>query len=289
MGGRGSSSTSGQARQPRITRVTAGAMGSMAGGGGAMQNQPVNFQMQQQPPQTAATQQQANQANNSAFAATDSGGFKDLYAGRQYFQKQNLTLSAQLAVMDYIDPNTVPGSMYSASQELNMAMATGKKLTAQQDYMKNSLVGSMHNLGYNLNLYRYDHADFANKLLQSVGVNKSMDKATQADLNKLVGAKYKENRITSTSYNDFKNAPNNNPFTSRQVKIKYEADANVQGLMTGDTTDRSGRKLSWGEIVLHPDTNYEVTGVRIIGHNARKKQSQSYGYQQIEITVRATQ
>lgn len=286
MGGRGSSSASGQTR--RVTRTTAGAMGSMAGGGGAMQNQPVNFQMQQQPPQTAATQQQANQANNSAFAATDSGGFKDLYAGRQYFQRQNLTLSAQLAVMDYIDPNTVPGSMYSASQELNMAMATGKKLTAQQDYMKNSLVGSMHNLGYNLNLYRYDHADFANKLLQSVGVNKSMDKATQADLNKLVGTKYKENRITSTSYNDFKNAPSNNPFTSRQVKIKYEADANVQGLMTGDTRDRNGNRLSWGEMVLHPDTNYEITGVRIIGHNARKKQSQSYGYQQIEITVRAT-
>ena len=289
MGGRGSSSASGQTKQIRVTRATAGAMGSMAGAGGAVSNQQVDFQMQQQPPQTAPTQQVANQANDSVFAATDSGGFKNLYAGRQYFQKQNMTLSAQLAVMDYIDPNTVPGSLYSASQELNMAMATGKRLTAQQSYMKNSIVGSMHNLGYNLNLYRYDHADFANKLLQASGISKSMDKATQADFNKLVGVKYKENRITSTSYNDFKNAPNNNPFTSRQVKIKYEADANVQGLMTGDTTNSRGQKLSWGEMVLHPDTNYEITGVRVIGNNARKKQSQSYGHRQIEITVRATQ
>ena len=285
MGGRGSKSTSGQTRT--ISRASVTAMGSMGSAGGPV-NQQVNFQMQQQPPQTAPTQQMANQANNANFAATDSSGFKDLYGGRQYFQRQNLTLPAQLAVMDYIDPNTVAGSMYSASQELNTAMATGKKLTAQQDYMKNAILGSMHNLGYNINLYRYDHADFANKLLKDAGVNVSLDRATQADLNKIVGTKYKENRITSTSYNDFKNAPSNNPFTSRQVKIKYEADANVQGLMTGDTTDRSGRKLSWGEMILHPDTNYEVTGVRIIGHNARKKQSQSYGYTQIEITVRAT-
>lgn len=286
MGGRGSSSTSSTTN--RVSRASAAAMGSMSSAAGPV-NQQVNFQMQQQPPQTAATQQQANQANNSAFAATDNSGFKDLYGGRQYFQRQNLTLPAQLAIMDYIDPNTVRGSMYSASQELNTAMAQGRKLTAQQEYMKNAILGSMHNLGYNINLYRYDHADFANTLLKSVGVSKSMDKVTQADLNKLVGQTYKENRITSTSYNDFKNAPRSNPFTSRQVRIKYEADANVQGLMTGDTTNAAGQKLSWGEMILHPDTNYEITGVRIVGNNARKKQSQSYGHRQIEITVRARQ
>lgn len=115
-----------------------------------------------------------------------------------------------------------------------------------------------------------------------------MDNVTQAQLNQLVGLKYKENRITSTSYNNFKNAPSGNPFTSRQVKINYKTSANVQALMPGDTSDRSGRKLSWGEMLLHPDTNYQIVGVRITGNNARYQGTQSYGARQIEIDVIAT-
>lgn len=284
MGGRGSLSTSRKTINQNIS-----SMGSMGSGGGAVRNQNVQFQMQSQPPQTAPTQQIANQANNANFAATDSSGYHDLYNGRQYFQRQNMTLSAQLATMDYIDPNTVGGSLYSFSQMLNTAMARGQKLTAQQSYVKDALVGSMHNLGYNLNLYRYDHGSFVNTLLKQAGINKNIDNATQADFNKLIGMKYTEDRILSTSYNDFKKAPKNNPFTSRQTKIKYNADANVQGLMTGDTRDRNGTLLSWGEMILHPDTKYEVIGVRIIGNNARRQGTQSYGARQVELIVKATQ
>ena len=64
MGGRGSKSG-----------ITSGAGG---GGGGA-------FQIQQTPPNRAATPQQAQQLNNSVFSDTDTADFHDLFGGRQYF------------------------------------------------------------------------------------------------------------------------------------------------------------------------------------------------------------
>ena len=44
------------------------------------------------------------------------------------------------------------------SQNMNHAMAMGQKLTANQQFVHDNLMGAMHNIGYNVNLTRYDHS-----------------------------------------------------------------------------------------------------------------------------------
>ena len=277
MGGRGTSSG-----RSATTSGMSGSIGSMAVGVGAGN---VQFQMAQNPPHTAPTQQVAAQENDQVFKPIDNSPFHQLYNGRQYYQNQNLTVSQQMGIMDYIDPNTVPGSLYAASQNLNTAMIQGRPLTAQQTYMRDTLNSAMHNLGYNVNLTRYDHAAYVNKLLQGTGLD--MNTASIAQLqNALIGRTGSENRFLSTSYNDFKNAPSNNPFTDRQVRIVYRAKANTQVVMPGDTTDRNGRKLSWGEMIVAPKVPQRIVGVREISKSgARAKGTQWRNARQIELII----
>lgn len=282
MGGRGSSS--GQ----RTTRTSwAASGGSMASGGRNVG--PVTFQMATNPPNTANTVQQAQQANNATFADTDTQGYHNLYNGRQYYQNQNLTVSQQMAVMDYIDPDPLAGSLYGQSQTINHKLANGQTLNAQEQYVYNQMMSAMHNLGYNLNLTRYDHASMVNNLLRGTGLN--MNTASVAQLkNTLVGMQFQDPKMLSTSYNDFKNAPSNNPFTDRQVRIVYRAAANTQALMTGDTRDRSGQKLSWGEIVVAPNMNQKIVGVREVSKTgARIQGTQNHSGRQIELIIELSQ
>ena len=117
-------------------------------------------------------------------------------------------------------------------------MANGQKLTANQQYMQQHMMAAMHNLGYNLNLTRYDHPQFVNGLLQQAGFkNADYSKMSPAALKKaLTGMSYGENKFLSTSYNDFKNAPasSQSVFNTRAVKISYRANANVQAMMPGN-------------------------------------------------------
>lgn len=285
MGGRGA--TSGQGGQTTNTSTIIGTMGggSMAAVQGA--TGPVTFQMQQQPPTTVATPQQAQANNNQIFKDTDNSPYHQLHSGAQYYKSQNLTVSQQMACMDYIDPNPTQGSLYSASQNLNTAMVKGQRLTAQQDYVKNMLLSGMHNLGYNVNLTRYDHSAFANGLLKGAGLD--MNTASVAQMkNALVGMNFSENRFLSTSYNNFKNAPTSNSFTDRQVKITYRAKANTQVIMPGDTRDRYGNKLSWGEMVISPGMKQTVVDVREISKTGARAKGMPQGFtgaRQIEIII----
>lgn len=282
MGGRGAGSGKGS---KMIGTIGGGSMASVqqvqsAGG--------VRMQMQTNPPNTVATPQQAAVANNQAFSDTDSAPYHQLYNGRQYYQAQNLTVSQQMAAMDYIDPNPVPGSLYGASQNLNTAMLKGHKLTAQQTYMKNMLESSMHNLGHNVILTRYDHSAWLNGLLAGSGLD--MNTASVAQMQKALinGQPFYENRFLSTSYNDFKNAPPGDPFRDRQVKVVFKAKANTQVMMPGDTTDRSGRRLSWGELLIAPNAKQKVVGVRELSKNGGRPKGTmpgTKGLRQIEITV----
>ena len=277
MGGRGAKSGK------QIGTMGGGSMGAVQGTQG-----PVTFQMKTQPPHTVATPQQAVAANNAAFPDTDSSSYHQLFNGRKYYQKQNLTVSQQMAAMDYIDPNTVPGSLYAASQNLNTAMVEGHKLTAQQEYMKNMLLSSMHNMGYNTLLTRYDHSAFLNDKLAGTGLDMNTASVDQIKA-ALVGKKFRENRFLSSSYNNFKNAPSGNPFTDRQVKITYQTDAGTQVMMPGDTTDRSGRKLSWGEVVVSPMMQQEFIDIKEISKNGGRKKGSPAGVKgarQLEIIIR---
>ena len=289
MGGRGA--TSGQGGQTANTSTIIGTMGggSMAAVQGA--TGPVTFQMQQQPPTTVATPQQAQANNNQIFKDTDNSPYHQLHSGAQYYKSQNLTVSQQMACMDYIDPNPTRGSLYSASQNLNTAMVNGQRLTAQQDYVKNMLLSGMHNLGYNVTLTRYDHSAFANGLLKNAGLD--MNTASVAQMKKaLVGNSFSENRFLSTSYNDFKNAPPGDPFTDRQVRIVYKAKANTQVIMPGDTRDRYGTRLSWGELVMAPGMKQTIVGVRELSKSGGRPKGTvpgTTGLRQIEITIEVEQ
>lgn len=248
MGGRGSSSGYGQQTQA-----------------------PQVFQMQQQPPQIVATAQQAQAANSSVFSATDNAPFHDLYGGQAYFQKQNLTIDQTLATMQYLRSDQEAGTKYSMSQNMNYLMmqnaAQGKPLTAgmnaNQLFTYRHMMAAMHNLGYNVNLTRYDHGDFVNNLLRQAGGTKDFTQVSVAQLSRaLVGKTYGEERMVSTSYNNFKNAPQGSKdvFMNRAVRIEYKAKASAQAMMPGNGP---GGRIA--EMVLAPSAgrqNYKIVGVR---------------------------
>ena len=254
--------------------------GQAAGGGQAIP------QILQQPPQVANTAQQASQANNANFSATDNAPYHQLYNGRQYYQRQTIDIDGQIAIGNYLSQGAEYGSMYSMSQNMNYAMANGMPLTANQQYVRDGLMGAMHNLGYNVYLNRYDHSQMINTLIQQAGLKGDYSNYTAAQLKSaLVGASYTENRFLSTSYNDFKNANDPSTFTSRAVKITYQAKASTQAVMVGNGVDRYGRVDRQGEIVLAPNQNFVVKDVRYTGNTARKQGTQSFSLPQVEIVV----
>ena len=273
MGGRGSRSHTSGGTIPAGSFI-------LQGGGSAQAQAP---QVQQiAPQQVQPTTQMAQQMNAATFSDTDNSPFHDLYNGRQYFQSQAFDIDAQMALVSMLDPNPEPGSMYSPSQNLNTAMATGQRLTAQQQYVHDVLMDNMHNLGYNVNLQRYDHEPFINNLLGQVGLkNADYSRMSEAQLKKaLVGHTYSENRFLSTSYNDFKNASNASSFKTRAVKIEYRAKAATQALMPGDGP---GGRL--GEILLKPGQQMRVADVHFNGNTARQKGTQNYNLQQVTVVV----
>jgi hypothetical protein len=262
MGGRGSNSSG--------NGGGGGSGGFGVGGGGGGGFNPAQFQMQQQPPQMAFTQQQAQQANQTTFKSVDNSPYHQLYNGQQYFQSQNLTADQMNAVIQYLRDDKEAGSLYSMSQNLNMALVTAAengvapKLNANQSYTYRHMMGAMHNLGFNVNLTRYDHPNIVNKLLTQCGVkNADFTRMSETQLQKaLVGHTYGEEKFLSTSYNGFKNAPQSskNVFMNRAVRIEYQAKASTQAMMPGNGP---GGRL--GEMVLAPSggrKNMKVVGVK---------------------------
>ena len=253
MGGRGSKS--GLTARPRVTPAP-----------------PQAFQIQQQPPQIQPTAPQAQQANNAAFSDTDNAPFHDLYNGAQYFQRQNLTIDQITATVQYLRSDKEAGTQYSMSQNMNTLMQNnadaGKNITdgmnANQRFTYRHLMTAMHNLGYNVNLTRYDHGDFVNKLLAQSGFrNADFTQMSVAQIQQaLTGKTYGEERFLSTSYNNFKNAPQSSKdtFMNRAVRIEYRAKASTQAMMPGNGP---GGRI--GEILLAPSggrQNFRVVGVR---------------------------
>jgi len=281
MGGRGSRLAS---------RVNATASGGGGGaGGGAQVNTATPAQQQPQLQQQMPSAQQV-QNQNANFPDTDTAGFHKLVGGRQYYQNQALDIDARTVLPDYLDPRTTPGSLYSAAQNMNYAIAHGQQLTGQQQFMYDSIQSAMHNLGQNLTLTRYDHGGALDSILAQSGVTGGRGGLTASQLKQLlVGKTYSDNRILSTSYNDFKHAgANAGTFTSREIKFSYLAKASTQALMPGN-----GPGGQFGEILLGATgtngghNNYKIVDVKYSGASARVKGGSvgSGGLKQIEIVV----
>lgn len=220
------------------------------------------------------------------FADHDDATYHQLYNGKQYYAQQNLTPQEQTAAANYLSANTEPGSLYSHCQNMNYRMASGQTLTGKYKQTHDGMMSAMHNMGYNVELTRYDHANMVNGLLKAVGAGTSYESMSQASLKKaLVGQTITENKFLSASYNDFKNAPNSSTFTSRAVKINYKVKANAQAMMPG-----KGPGGDFGEIVLAPTNGKankpgKITDVRLTGQMMRRQGTQTYNQPRIEIDI----
>lgn len=224
----------------------------------------------------------------NGFKDYDDADFHQLYNGRGYYQQQNLSQAAKQQISKYLDPDEEPGSLYNFSQNMNYAAATGT-LDQHPQYKTayDTIVGSMHNLGHNVNLTRYDHGEFLDNQLSAAGIRGGHRGMSVAQLkNALVGRSYGDNRILSTSYNEFKNASNHQTFTTREVKITYRAKAGTKALMPGD-----GPGGKFGEMLLAPTSGktnvYKIVDVKATGNKARAKGQSIYNMNlnQIEVVV----
>lgn len=222
------------------------------------------------------------------YADYDSADFHQLYNGRQYYLQQKLTTAQQQAASNYLEATPEPGSLYSHSQNMNYQMAMGQTLTGKYKQTHDGIMSAMHNIGYNVTLTRYDHPGMVNGLLKAVGAGSNYEHLSQAQLKKaLVGKTVGENKFLSTSYNDFKNAPNSTKqiFGSRAVKINYKVRAGTQAMMPG-----KGSGGDFGEIVLAPtngkaNKSGTITDVRLTGQMVRRKGTQTYNQPRIEIDI----
>lgn len=222
------------------------------------------------------------------FADYDDADFHQLHSGRKYYQQQKLTAKQQKGVDNYLESYTEPGSLYSHSQNLNYKMASGQKLTGKYQQTHDELMSAMHNIGYNVNLTRYDHADMINGMLKTLGAGTNYENMSASSIKKaLVGQTVNENKFLSCSYNDFSGAPasSSQVFNSRAVKINYKVKADVQAMMPGN-----GPGGNLGEMILAPTNGTanrggKITDVRLTGQMVRRKGTQMYNQPRIEIDI----
>ena len=238
--------------------------------------------------QWIASQKPKKSYDRLGFADQDDADFHQLYNGRQYYQKQQLDATQRQAAANYLEAHSEPGSLYSHSQNLNYMMATGQQLTGKYKQTYDGMMSAMHNIGYNVTLTRYDHPGMVNGLLQAVGAGSDYEKLPAAQIKQaLVGKVLGETKFLSTSYNDFKNAPQSTKqvFDSRAVKINYKVKAGTQAMMPG-----KGAGGDFGEIVLAPTNGKanpggKITDVRLTGQMVRRQGTQTYNQPRIEIDI----
>lgn len=243
---------------------------------------------QNMPPKPKAPPKPKKNFDRLGFADQDDADFHQLHSGRKYYQQQKLTAKQQKGVSNYLEATPEPGSLYSHSQNLNNKMANGQKLTGKYQQTHDELMSSMHNIGYNVNLTRYDHAGMVNSLLQKTGAGTNYENMSAATIKKaLVGQSVGENKFLSCSYNDFSGAPASSSkiFSSRAVKINYKVTAKTQAMMPGN-----GPGGNLGEIILAPTNGKsnspgKITDVRLTGQMVRRKGTQTYNQPRIEIDI----
>lgn len=262
-------------------------------------------------PEITAAAPEEPETDEKGFKSHDDADYHDLYAGKAYYEQQNLTTSQKNAAETYTDPeveasymNPAADGLHSPSQDLNWAMSQGLPMSEAQEKMLSELNSSLHNTGYNINLTRYDHAVFLNEILAAQGVhNPDATKMSVSELKSILqGVTYGENKFVSGSYNNFINALgdgskwNKKAFMQRFVKVSYQVDANVQSMMPGISSKAdpyTGKKNDLGEIIMGPskagNKNYEIVDVKLSGAKAHPKGSyidHNMSLNQIEIVVR---
>ena len=185
-------------------RSTSAQISAMAGAPVQVNPQGPQIPIQQaQPQQVVPTAQQAQQANNGQFSDHDDADFHDLYNGRGYFQKQQFGIDSEVARQNYLvaspEPTMYGGDgVHSPSQNMNWEMMNGLPMSPTHQATRDGLMDAMHNLGYNLNLQRYDHGSFVDRLLQHYGINGRTTNMTEAQLQRALVGKSRKNTGNGT-------------------------------------------------------------------------------------------
>lgn len=203
--------------------------------------------------------------------------YNDLY------NAQNLTPAQLKSMAKYTSASKEPGSLYSLSQNMNYALAHGGTMTTAQQKTYQNMMAAMQDIGGNFQLQRYDHQGMVDGLLSKAGLpggyeHYSIDQLRQA----LVGQEYTQKQMLSTSINDFANSPQStkNVFQTRAVKMTYQTKSGAKCCVPGH-----GQGGDEGEVVFAPSQKQKIIGVNFTGKKARKKQTQSFSLNQIELIV----
>ena len=223
------------------------------------------------------------------------GTFREMTGEEEakFYSSQKITEGLQRAFDKYTNPNREPGSLYNFSQEMNRAVAEDRPLTREQQEVFDEIEGSMRSLGRNVTLTRYDHPDTINEILRKVGAFGDAASMTADQLSDaLVGVKYTDKRILSTSVNGFKNSSDPATFTTRQFKITYRAKPGTKAVMPGvGRVPMRGSGMSsgddFGELLLGTKNKYSIKEVKYSGKKARAKGRPKHDLSrdQIEIIV----
>lgn len=227
----------------------------------------------------------ARAQNDAVFPDTDpnGSGFHDGFigGGRAYYKSQSFSADQRLSIIEYLKDQPEKGSLYSISQNLNHALTdaadngTAPVLNANQTYMYQHLTAAMHNLGQNVNLIHYDHAGTIEKMLNTYyGTTMPYTSHSVTDLNNaLTGNTLTLNKFVSTTYNDFKYAgpQAQRTFQDRAIRFEIKARSNAQVIMPGN-----GPGGQLGEVVMHPDTQFKITGVRYDNSRTIRQKGTAY-------------
>ena len=243
-----------------------------------------------------ASQKKPRNYDRLGFADQDDAAHHQLYNGRGYYNQQNLDSAAKQACKQYTDPYTEPGSLYNFSQNMNQAVLDGtinKPKNARYKQVYDEINNNMHNLGYNIECTRYDHGDALDKMLADVGITGGHSGMSIAQISKaLVGKEYTDDRILSTSGNNFKNvsAQEKSTFDTREIKFTIEADADTKVLMPGVGAGGDFGELLFGSSGKNGANKFEIAEVRYSGAKARKKgmPKSHLTERQIEIVIKAS-
>ena len=164
------------------------------------------------------------------------------------------------AVAVYTDP-TPESNGYAQSQNLNYALTKGTPLTASQKHTAAGLNKIMSPIGVETTLYRADHDTFFTEL----GIKNYQNMSVQQLRNALVGKTWKSKSFTSTAHDSRKNPfwPGGYMSGNREVLIRYHTSKTLKCALV---------QQSQSEVLLAPNSNFRITGIR----NSQTGNSKTY-------------
>lgn len=197
-------------------------------------------------------------AKQVKHSAKQTGAFSELTDGQvgAFFSGETLSAASKKAVDGYIEI-PAPGQ-FGKGQNLNHALETGARLTANERQMDKGLSAAMHDLGHDAVLYRAAHND----ILAAVGLNLS---TYQNMSNAQISAALKGGVIESKGYSSTSFNIRDNPFISgsqsggREVYLHIKAPKNTKVV---------GGNPAQAECILDKGTKMQITGAHFDGSYA---------------------